>query len=286
MQIVKTVKETREIINYWKARNLTIGFVPTMGSLHEGHKSLIKKSAANDDKTVVSIFVNPIQFGQGEDFNKYPRDFDADKKACIESGAQLIFCPDAREMYPEDFSSYIETAGVSEELCGKSRPGHFRGVATVVAKLFNIVKPHRAYFGQKDAQQIAVIKRMAADLNFNLQIISCPIVRERDGLAMSSRNAYLNEAERKAALCLYKAVLEGQKILAAGGRDAEKIENALRALISKEPLAKIDYIKVVDANSIKPVKEIAGPVLCALAVFIGKTRLIDNFIFNAKRNEG
>ncbi|MDR0646187.1 MAG: pantoate--beta-alanine ligase, partial [Elusimicrobiota bacterium] len=237
MRTIKTIKEVRRIINNWKAQNFTVGLVPTMGFLHEGHKSLIRKAAADNDRVIVSIFVNPTQFGPKEDFNKYPRDLEADKKACKEAGAHLIFCPEVLEMYPQNFASYIETSGVSEELCGKSRPGHFRGVATVVAKLFNIVNPDRAYFGQKDAQQIAVIKRLAEDLNFDLQIISCPIVREPDGLAISSRNTYLNARERKAALCLYKAVLEGQKILKSKERDAHKIENALRASIEKEPLA-------------------------------------------------
>ncbi|MDR1123757.1 MAG: pantoate--beta-alanine ligase [Elusimicrobiota bacterium] len=281
MKTVKTVKQLRAAVAAWRKRGLSVGFVPTMGFLHAGHQSLIKKAAAQNDRTVVSIFVNPMQFGPKEDLAKYPRDLAADKKACAAAGAHLIFCPEAGEMYPPAFAARVEISGVSEGLCGASRPGHFTGVATVVAKLFNIVQADRAYFGQKDAQQLAVIRRMAADLNINTRIISCPIVRGSDGLALSSRNAYLNARERQAALCISRALAAGRKMLEGGARSALKVEAAVRATINKEPLAKIDYVKIVDPQTMRPVRQINGAVLCAAAVFIGKTRLIDNFIFGA-----
>jgi pantoate--beta-alanine ligase len=279
IKIVKTVKEIRAVVKEWKKRGLCVGLVPTMGYLHEGHKSLIDKSVAQNDKTVVGIFVNPIQFCPNEDLDKYPRDIERDKRVCERAGAALIFAPDDGEMYGKSFSTHIDVGEPSAELCGKSRPCHFSGVATVVAKLFNIISPDRAYFGQKDAQQLAVIKRMVEDLNIEVEIVSCPIVRESDGLAMSSRNVYLNKAERAAALCLYKAILKGRESAEKGERAAKKIENAMRAVINEEPLAKIDYVKVVDAAAIRPVLQINVPVLCAMAVYIGKTRLIDNFIY-------
>ncbi len=249
-----------------------------MGYLHEGHKSLIVKASAENDKVVVSDFVNPIQFGVNEDLDAYPRDIEADKKVCEEAGADLIFHPEVTEMYAPDFSTYVEMSKVSEGLCGKTRPTHFRGVCTVVSKLFHIVMPDRAYFGQKDAQQLAVIRRMVRDLNMDIQIVDCPIVREADGLAKSSRNTYLNEAERRAALVLSKAVFHGEDLMKKGERDAETILTAMREIIEKEPMAKIDYVEMVDADTIEPLAKAEGRVLTAMAVYIGKTRLIDNFI--------
>lgn len=281
MKIAKTIKEVREIVSLWKKQGLTIGLVPTMGYLHEGHQSLIERSGEND-RTVVSIFVNPIQFGPNEDFASYPRDLERDTKKCVESGADLIFAPDAEEMYAADFSSFVDMTGPVDDLCGAKRPGHFRGVCTVVSKLFNIVAPDRAYFGQKDAQQLAVIKRMTRDLSFGIEILGCPIVREADGLAKSSRNTYLNDEERKAAVVISKALSVGQDMISGGETSAAAVTDKIRSLIESEPLAEIDYIKAVNADSIEPVDTIKGRTLVAAAVYIGKTRLIDNFI--AERN--
>lgn len=278
MKIVKTIDEVRQIVGQWKKEGLTVGLVPTMGFLHEGHKSLIDKAVSQNDRVVVSDFVNPTQFGEGEDLDAYPRDIERDSALCEEAGASLIFNPEPSEMYFDDCTTYVNIESLSDELCGKSRPIHFKGVCTVVSKLFNIVKPDRAYFGQKDAQQLAIIKRMVRDLNFDIEIVGCPIVREADGLAKSSRNTYLSEEERKAALILSKAVFLGQELAENGETDAEKIVNKMIELISSEPMAKIDYVQAVDAISVKPVKTIEGSVLVAMAVYIGKTRLIDNFI--------
>lgn len=277
MKIVKTINEVREIISEWKLSGYKIGLVPTMGYLHEGHQSLISRSLEND-KTVVSIFVNPIQFGPNEDYDAYPRDLESDAEKCRKSGADLIFAPDASEMYENDFSTFVDMSGPTDELCGIKRPGHFKGVCTVVSKLFNIVTPDRAYFGQKDAQQLAVIKRMVRDLSFGIEIIGCPIVREEDGLAKSSRNTYLNAEERKAAIIISKALKAGRSMIIEGETDASKIVSFIKSKIETEPLAKIDYVKAVDADSIKPIKEIKGKILIAAAVYFGKTRLIDNFI--------
>lgn len=281
MKVVKTIKEVREIVSQWKKDGLSVGLVPTMGYLHEGHQSLIRRSGEND-RTVVSIFVNPIQFGPNEDFASYPRDLERDTKKCEEAGADLIFAPDASEMYADDFSSFVDMTGPTDELCGLRRPGHFRGVCTVVSKLFNIVTPDRAYFGQKDAQQLAVIRRMVRDLSFGIEIVGCPIVREDDGLAKSSRNTYLSSDERKAAVIISKSLRAGQEMIEKGVTDALEIISSITGMIESEPLAEIDYIKAVDADSIEPVDTINGRVLVAAAVFIGKTRLIDNFI--AERN--
>ncbi len=278
MEITGAIEEVRRQVKEWRKQGLSVGLVPTMGYLHEGHKSLIVKAAAENDKVVVSDFVNPIQFGVNEDLDAYPRDIEADKKVCEEAGADLIFHPEVTEMYAPDFSTYVEMSKVSEGLCGKTRPTHFRGVCTVVSKLFHIVMPDRAYFGQKDAQQLAVIRRMVRDLNMDIQIVACPIVREADGLAKSSRNTYLNEAERKAALVLSKAVFHGEDLMKKGERDAETILTAMREIIEKEPMAKIDYVEMVDADTIEPLAKAEGRVLTAMAVYIGKTRLIDNFI--------
>lgn len=277
MKLVKTIKEIRKIVSEWKKEGLTIGFVPTMGYLHEGHQSLIKNAAEND-KVIVSIFVNPIQFGPGEDFATYPRDIDRDMEKCSEAGADLIFAPLPEEMYLNDFSTFVDMTGPTDDLCGKARPGHFKGVCTVVNKLFNIVAPDKAYFGEKDAQQLAVIKRMVRDFNINIKIIGCPIIREKDGLAKSSRNTYLSVEERKAALVINKALTSGKNMIQNGEKNPDKIVSAITSVINEEPLAKIDYIKIVDADTISAVSEINGNILVAAAVYIGKTRLIDNFI--------
>lgn len=278
MQIATTINEVRANVKAWKKEGLSVGFVPTMGYLHEGHGSLISRARAENDKIVVSIFVNPMQFGPGEDLESYPRDLDKDSAYCESLGADLIFHPEPEEMYTDGFCSYVDMSVLTEELCGLSRPVHFRGVCTVVNKLFNIVQPDRAYFGQKDAQQLAIIKRMVQDLNMDLEIIGCPIVREEDGLAKSSRNTYLSAGERQAALVLSRAVKLGQELVAGGETDAKKIVSEMRAFIEKEPLARIDYVKAVDGLTMRQIDTVKSPMLVALAVYIGKTRLIDNFM--------
>lgn len=278
MRIYGEISKIRETVTVWKKDGLTVGLVPTMGYLHEGHKSLIDAARRENDRVVVSIFVNPMQFGPSEDFDSYPRDLDKDAKLCEDAGVDLVFHPDAEEMYTEGFCSYVDMNGLTTELCGKSRPTHFRGVQTVVLKLFNIVTPDKAYFGQKDAQQLAVIKRMVTDLNVGTEIVGCPIVREADGLAKSSRNTYLNEEERKAALILHKSLEAGKALVESGETDAEAVKAVITSEIETEPLAKIDYVDVVDFNTISKIEKIEGSVLVAIAVYIGKIRLIDNFI--------
>lgn len=278
MQIEKTVAGVKAQVKAWKKEGLSVGLVPTMGYLHEGHKSLIDRAVEENDRVVVSIFVNPIQFGPTEDLESYPRDLKADSLLCEKAGAALIFAPEPSEMYGEDFTTFVDMSGVTAELCGKSRPIHFRGVCTVVNKLFNIAMPDRAYFGQKDAQQLAVIRRMVRDLNMNLEIIGCPIIREADGLAKSSRNTYLSAEERQAALVLSRAVKVGQAMVQAGEKDGEKVLAEMRRIISEEPLARIDYVEMVKWDTIEIHHRVDCPVLAAIAVFIGKTRLIDNFI--------
>lgn len=280
MRVVKNIKEVRDAVKEWKAQGLSVGFVPTMGYLHEGHESLIKKAVKDNDRVVVSIFVNPMQFGPTEDLDKYPRDLERDSKLCENAGANLIFHPEKEEMYFEDFSSYVDINGLSDELCGKSRPIHFRGVCTVVTKLFNIVNPDRVYFGEKDAQQLAIIRRFVRDLNIDIEIIGCPIIREEDGLAKSSRNTYLSKEERQAALILSQSLNLAKDAINSGERNSSVVIDIISNNIKKEPLAKIDYIEVVDSLSMKPVKTIEKSVLVAIAVYIGKTRLIDNFTFN------
>lgn len=278
MKIVSTIEEVRAQVSAWKKEGNSIGFVPTMGYLHEGHMSLID-AAGENDKVVVSIFVNPMQFGPNEDLASYPRDLEHDAKMCEEHGVDLIFHPTPEEMYGESFYSFVDMDVLTKELCGLSRPVHFRGVCTVVTKLFNIVTPDKAYFGQKDAQQLAIIKRMVKDLNMPLTIVGCPIVREADGLAKSSRNTYLSPDERKAALVLSRSIFLGKEMVEKGERDSKKVIAAMTAEIEKEPLAKIDYVKMVDLETMQQVEKIEGGILTAIAVYIGKTRLIDNFMF-------
>ena len=278
MKIVSTIEEVRAQVKEWKKEGLSIGFVPTMGYLHEGHMSLID-AAGENDRVVVSIFVNPMQFGPTEDLASYPRDLEHDAKLCEEHGVDLIFHPTPEEMYGDQFYSYVDMDVLTKELCGLSRPVHFRGVCTVVTKLFNIVTPDRAYFGQKDAQQLAVIKRMVKDLNMPLTITGCPIIREADGLAKSSRNTYLSIEERKAALVLSRSIFLGKEMVENGERDCKKILAAMTAEIEKETLAKIDYVKIVDLDTMQQVEKIDRGILAAIAVYIGKTRLIDNFMY-------
>ncbi|MCI8307675.1 MAG: pantoate--beta-alanine ligase [Lachnospiraceae bacterium] len=283
MRLVHTVKEVREQVKEWRMEGLSIGLVPTMGFLHEGHQSLIAASVKENDRTVVSIFVNPTQFGPNEDFEAYPRDIEKDMALCDETGADLIFNPEPEEMYPDGFCTYTNITGLGDALCGKSRPIHFKGVCTVVSKLFNIVCSDRAYFGEKDAQQLAIIKRMVKDMNIPVEIKGCPIVREQDGLAKSSRNTYLNEKERAAALILSKAIFAGHDMVNAGERDAKKIVGAMTEIIKSEPLAVIDYVEMVNMDTMQPVDVVEGNILCAIAVKIGKTRLIDNFNDNIRQ---
>ena len=279
MRVVEKIKDVRATVKEWKAKGLKVGFVPTMGYLHEGHESLIKKASEENDRVVVSIFVNPIQFGPKEDLSTYPRDLDRDSKVCKSAGADIIFHPENEEMYFKDFSTFVDMNGLTDGLCGKSRPTHFRGVCTVVTKLFNIVAPDRAYFGEKDAQQLAVIKRMVRDLNIDVEIIGCPIVREKDGLAKSSRNTYLSVEERNAATILNKSLTVAKEKIKAGERNSAAIVKLIEETINSEKLAKIDYIEVVDSLSMEKVERIEKAVLVAIAVFIGKTRLIDNFTY-------
>lgn len=279
MKIAYTVEDVKSQVRQWKKEGLTVGLVPTMGYLHEGHESLIKRAVAENDRVVVSVFLNPTQFAPNEDLASYPRDFEADTKLCEGAGAALVFHPEPSEMYAEDACTFVDMTAVTKELCGKSRPIHFRGVCTVVNKLMNISMADRAYFGQKDAQQLAVIRRMVRDLNMNVEVVGCPIIREADGLAKSSRNTYLSEEERKAGLVLSQAVKLGQKLVAEGEKSAAAVTGAMSEFISAEPLAKIDYVSMVSWDSIEPVETIEGPVLVAMAVYIGKTRLIDNFIY-------
>lgn len=278
MKIITTIEELRPIIKGWKREGLTVGLVPTMGYLHDGHKSLIVKAVAENDKVVVSDFVNPTQFGANEDLSSYPRDIERDAALCEAAGADVIFHPEPEEMYYSDKCTFVDMDKLTKGLCGKTRPVHFSGVCTVVSKLFNIVTPDRAYFGQKDAQQLAVIKRMVRDLNFDITVVGCPIVREADGLALSSRNTYLNEAERKAALILNKSLTLGKEMIEAGEKDAAKVREAIIKNMETEPLAKVDYVEIVDNENLEPVQTIDVPCLVATAVYIGKTRLIDNLV--------
>ena len=279
MEIITTIENIRSIVNHWKDKGYSIGFVPTMGYLHDGDAALIDQARKDNDKVIVSIFVNPTQFGENEDLNSYPRDINRDKSLCEAHKADIIFSPTSDEMY-HDRKAFVNIVELSDTLCGISRPIHFKGVCTVITKLFNIIQPTNAYFGEKDAQQLAIIRKMVYDLNFPVNIIGVPIVRESDGLAKSSRNTYLSKEERKAATILYKAIQMGKQTIKHGA-SADSIINTMTEIINTEPLAKIDYVSVVDANTMQPVHEITSPVLVAIAVYIGSTRLIDNFSFDA-----
>ena len=281
MQIAAKVDEVRAAVRVWKKEGLTVGLVPTMGYLHEGHASLIRRAAQECDRVVASVFVNPTQFSPNEDLAAYPRDFARDTKLLEENGCSLVFHPEPSELYAPDFDTWIVPGVPSQDLCGQTRPIHFRGVCTVVGKLFNIVTPDKAFFGQKDAQQAAVIRRMVRDLNFGVEIVTCPIVREASGLARSSRNTYLSEKEKEVALVLSRAVRLGESMAKAGETDAAAILAAMVKTIEAEPMAKIDYVKAVDGVTVTPVEKVSAGTLFAMAVYIGKTRLIDNFIVGA-----
>jgi len=273
MDVVRTISEMRALR---RSLNGTVGFVPTMGYLHRGHLALVKQARQENSTVVASIYVNPTQFGPEEDFAAYPRDLDRDLSLLQGEGTDIVFVPSDGEMYPARFCTWVNVDKVTDRLEGAFRPGHFKGVATVVAKLFNIVEPTRAYFGQKDAQQVVIIKRMVADLNMNVEVVVVPTVRESDGLAMSSRNIYLNPEERKAATILFKALTLAQQLRRAGEKDAGKIRDRMALLIQKEPLAQIDYVSIADSETLEELSRIDRPAVASLAVRIGKTRLIDN----------
>ncbi len=280
MRIITSPSEIRDYCTSVRSRDKIIGFVPTMGFLHEGHLSLMRRARSESDLCVVSVFVNPTQFGPSEDYKTYPRDFNRDSEMAAGVGVDVIFAPAPEDMYPRGYATFVEVEGITEKMCGASRPGHFRGVTTVVAKLFNLVQPHKAYFGQKDAQQAIVLKRMVADLNFDVEVIVTPTVREEDGLAMSSRNQYLSPAERQAATVLIRSLNMSEDLIKAGQSDAAEISRRMRDMIEAEPLARIDYISIVDADTLEDLDVVQGKVLIALAVFIGRTRLIDNVILD------
>jgi pantoate--beta-alanine ligase len=278
MKTVTTVSGMKTLQAGWRAEGRTIGFVPTMGFLHEGHLSLVRECRKSADATVVSIFVNPLQFGPQEDLRRYPRDPERDGALLEKDGVDLLFLPDDREMYPPGYRTSVEVAGLQDKLCGRSRPGHFKGVATVVLKLFQIVRPDIAFFGQKDAQQALILQRMGKDLNLDVEIRVMPIVREPDGLAMSSRNTYLNAEERRAATILFRSLEQARRMYENGERAAGRIRDQLLRTIASEHLAKVDYAEIVDPGSLDPVERIEGRTLVALAVYIGRTRLIDNIM--------
>ena len=278
IKIAETVAEVRRQVKEWREEGLTVGLVPTMGALHSGHVSLVKASAAQCDRTVTSIFVNPTQFAPGEDLDKYPKTFEKDKAVLDANGCDVIFYPSVEEMYPDGFGAEIQiTTDMCHQLCGASRPSHFKGVCTVVGKLFNIVTPDKAFFGQKDAQQLAIVRKMVRDLNFPLEIVGCPTIREADGLAMSSRNSYLSPEERTAAAVLYRSMCAAKEKIEEGITDSAELEGMMREMIESEPLARIDYVDIVDGISLLPVENVKRGDLVALAVYFGNTRLIDNF---------
>lgn len=277
--LLKKVDEVRSLVEQWRKQGLTVGYVPTMGALHEGHESLIKKAVRENDKVIVSVFVNPTQFGPNEDYDSYPRNIEKDMELCENAGACAVFNPEPSEMYFENKSTVISVSGLTSVLCGAKRPGHFDGVCLVVTKFFNIVKPDRAYFGEKDAQQVAVLKRMVRDLSIDVEIVPCPIIREEDGLAKSSRNTYLNVDERKAAVVLSRSLKIAKQLLGKGERNAAKIKDAIISEINTESLAKIDYVEIVDSEDLTDVSTIEKNILIPIAVYIGKTRLIDNFTY-------
>jgi pantoate--beta-alanine ligase len=278
MKIARTVKEMRAGLREKPSAGKSLGLVPTMGALHEGHLSLVRAAKAACDAVAVSIFVNPLQFGPQEDLAKYPRDFEGDCQQLAREGVDFLFAPSVEEMYPPTSTTYVEVEGLSTKLCGGSRPGHFRGVATVVGKLFHIVEADQAFFGQKDAAQVAVLRRMVKDLNFPVEIVVCPIVREPDGLAMSSRNAYLSPQERKSALLLYRSLTEVERRFAQGERNPADLIAVGKSVLAQEPAVRLDYFSIVDPDTLTPVVELAGKTLVAVAAFVGSTRLIDNAV--------
>ena len=287
MEIIRTVSWMKQAARQALAENHVIGMVPTMGALHDGHLSLLRRAKSECSKVFASIFVNPTQFGANEDLSKYPRTFETDVAKLESAGADILFAPEAKEIYPQGFSTYITVEGLSDRLEGRSRPGHFRGVATVVHKLFEIAQPQYAFFGRKDAQQARILQRMLQDLNSDVELVLCPIVRESDGLALSSRNAYLNPEERRAATVLHRALQAGCREVAAGARDALTLQNTVRKVLAEEKLARADYVEVADADAFEPVARIGSrSTYVLLAVFIGKTRLIDNFLVEPVLDSG
>jgi len=285
MKVLAGIPELKDAIRVLKSAGKTIGLVPTMGSLHEGHLSLVRESRRRCDATVVSIFVNPVQFGPKEDLDLYPRDLERDRTLLEREGVDLLFHPGIGDMYPGGYKTFVEVHDLEDRLCGAARPGHFRGVSTVVLKLFNIVEPDMAFFGRKDAQQAVILEKMVSDLNLAVKIVVMPIVREPDGLAMSSRNSYLSPAERKAALVLSKSLEEARTLWARGERRAGELINRMRKSIASEPLARSDYIEIVHPGTLEPLDEIQGKALIAMAVFIGNTRLIDNILIGSERED-
>ena len=278
MKISQTIDDARAASRSARLSGKLAGLVPTMGALHEGHLSLVRAAKTRCDVVAVSIFVNPTQFGPSEDFSKYPRNFERDQQLLEKEGVDLVFAPSVDEMYPRGAVTYVTVEGLSERLCGRSRPGHFRGVTTVVSKLFHISEPDKAFFGQKDAAQAAVIRRMVRDLNFPVEIVVCPIVREPDGLAMSSRNAYLDPQQRDSALVLYRSLSRVQEMFKAGERQISRLLSAGKEMFVQEPSVRLDYFEIVDPDTLEPVAQIAKPALVAVAAFLGSTRLIDNLV--------
>ncbi len=285
MKIVRDIQEMQQLAETLRQKGKRIGFVPTMGYLHQGHLSLMRFARSRCDVLVVSIFVNPTQFGPNEDFEQYPRDFKRDEQLCQQEGVDVVFYPTAADMYPEPYRTYVTVEELSETMCGASRPGHFRGVTTIVAKLFHIVKPHLAVFGQKDYQQSLIIRQMVRDLNFDVTIFVAPIVRESDGLAMSSRNQYLSPVERQQALVLYQSLRQAESLILQGERNVVHVRKAMEKVIAKAPDARIDYIVFVDAETLQPIETVRHNTLIALAVYIGTTRLIDNTIIQEKNGK-
>ncbi len=278
--LLKTIDEVKAVVKQWKEQGFSIGYVPTMGALHQGHKSLMERAVAENDRVIASVFVNPTQFGPNEDYSAYPRDIEKDYEICKSLGVHGVFNPEPEELYLPQKATTIHVSGLTDVLCGAKRPGHFDGVCLVVSKFFHIVTPHRAYFGEKDAQQVAVIKKMVRDLNMDVQIVSCPIIRESNGLAKSSRNAYLSPKEKEAALVLSKSLQLAKKAMMDGERDANILKQLIINTIDEEPLTKIDYVEVVDSNELSLIQgPITKSVLVAIAVYVGTTRLIDNFTF-------
>ncbi|HWZ99672.1 MAG TPA: pantoate--beta-alanine ligase [Candidatus Dormibacteraeota bacterium] len=278
METIRTISWMKEAARQARAENHVIGLVPTMGALHEGHLSLVRRAKQECSRVYASIFVNPKQFGPNEDFAKYPRAFESDSERFAELGADALFAPTLEEIYPSGFSTYVNVEGIGDRLEGRSRPGHFRGVATVVLKLFEIAQPDFAYFGRKDAQQVCVIQQMVRDLNLGVQIVVCPIVREPDGLALSSRNAYLNPEERRAATVLHRALEAARAELVGGRSDAMQVQNSMRAVFEKEPLARLDYAEIVSADNFEPTVRVGGTSYILIAAHLGKTRLLDNML--------
>jgi pantoate--beta-alanine ligase len=278
VEIIRTIAWMKEYARGARGEGRVIGLVPTMGALHEGHTALVKRARQECSRVIASVFVNPKQFGPKEDYTKYPRDLERDAKTLGEAGVDVLFAPETADVYPDGFRTYVHVEGISERLEGRSRPGHFRGVATVVLKLFEIVQPHFGYFGRKDAQQVRIIGEMVRDLNLDAEIVVCPVVREQDGLALSSRNAYLSAEERKAATVLHRALVVARNELSSGVRDAMQLQTVMRRIIEAEPLATMDYAEIVSADTFEPVVRMARPSYVVLAVFIGKTRLIDNLL--------